>query len=197
MPSTWKVCFTDCNLCLKPRRTGRKPRRCSNKPLSCLFEGNMAHELHKPKNIYRYSEPFPDDAPRVQGYDFNHGVDHKALLQSFYNTGFQATHFGRAVREINRMVRWLKAALCLSASTERQFIFWPYWFTAWWTLPRTRSYWCLTNTLSRFIFGQYGARFQAKTRLKQIICKGKNPIWQHRPAASRHRTRHQNRSSGL
>lgn len=113
------------NSCLKPRHTGRKPRRCSNKPLSCLFEGNMAHELHKPKNIYRYSEPFPEDAPRVQGYDFNQGVDHKALLQSFYNTGFQATHFGRAVREINRMVRWLKPALCLNAFTEPQFIFGP------------------------------------------------------------------------
>lgn len=100
----------NCTLCLKPRHTYRKPWRCSNKPLSCLFEGNMAHELHKPENIYRSSEPFPEDAPRVQGYNFNQGVDHKALLQSFYNTGFQATHFGRAVREINRMVRRLKPA---------------------------------------------------------------------------------------
>lgn len=64
----------------------------------------MAHEFHKPKGIYRVSVPFPEDAPRVRGYDFNQGVDHKALLQSLFNTGFQATQFGRAVQEINRMV---------------------------------------------------------------------------------------------
>lgn len=65
----------------------------------------MAHKFHKPISIYRKSEPFPEDAPRVRGYDFNQGVDHKALLQSLFNTGFQATEFGRAVREINQMVR--------------------------------------------------------------------------------------------
>lgn len=68
----------------------------------------MTHELHKPTNVYRHSVPFPEDAPKVQGYDFNQGVNYKALMQSFYNTGFQATHFGQAVREINRMVRILK-----------------------------------------------------------------------------------------
>lgn len=67
----------------------------------------MAHLFHKPKNIYRKTEPFPEDTPQVKGYDFNQGVDHKALLQSYFNTGFQATHFGLAVREINRMVRWV------------------------------------------------------------------------------------------
>lgn len=97
-----------CNLCLKSRSTSRTTWPCSSKLVSCLFQGNMTHELHKPLNIYRTSEPFPEDAPTVQGYDFNRGVDHKALLQSFFNTGFQATHFGRAVREINRMVRPLK-----------------------------------------------------------------------------------------
>ncbi|XP_011602221.2 deoxyhypusine synthase [Takifugu rubripes] len=64
----------------------------------------MAHEFHKPRNIYRDCEPFPEDTPRVRGYDFNQGVDHKALLQSLLNTGFQATQFGRAVQEVNRMI---------------------------------------------------------------------------------------------
>lgn len=40
----------------------------------------------------------------MRGYDFNQGVDHQALLQSFYNTGFQATSFGLAVNQINTMV---------------------------------------------------------------------------------------------
>lgn len=108
----------NCNLSLKYRPTGRNLWWFS-KPLSCLFEGNMAHDFHKPENIYRNSEPFPEDAPKVQGYDFNQGVDHKALLKSFFNTGFQATHFGRAVQEINRMVRRLKPpADCDQISSE-------------------------------------------------------------------------------
>ncbi len=39
----------------------------------------------------------------VQGYDFNAGVDYHALLQSYKYSGFQATNFGLAVEEINRL----------------------------------------------------------------------------------------------
>lgn len=39
-----------------------------------------------------------------QGYDFNQGVDHDKLLESFLTTGFQATNFGLAVKEVERMV---------------------------------------------------------------------------------------------
>lgn len=41
---------------------------------------------------------------KVSGFDFNKGVDYNALLESFAVTGFQATSFGRAVEEVNRMV---------------------------------------------------------------------------------------------
>uniref|UniRef100_A0A673AHF4 deoxyhypusine synthase n=1 Tax=Sphaeramia orbicularis TaxID=375764 RepID=A0A673AHF4_9TELE len=47
----------------------------------------------------------PKDTPKVKGYDFNQGVDHRALLQSFLHTGFQATRFGLAVQEINNMIK--------------------------------------------------------------------------------------------
>ncbi|EDQ91038.1 uncharacterized protein MONBRDRAFT_15470 [Monosiga brevicollis MX1] len=50
------------------------------------------------------SAPMPEDAVKVKGYDFNQGIDHDALLESFARTGFQATSFGQAVDEINRMV---------------------------------------------------------------------------------------------
>jgi len=43
----------------------------------------------------------------VQGYDFNKGVDFEALLNAYRTMGFQATSFGDAVDEINRMVRGL------------------------------------------------------------------------------------------
>ncbi|KAM7372111.1 hypothetical protein PAMP_009305 [Pampus punctatissimus] len=57
------------------------------------------------KQLYRKNTAVPDDTPKVQGYDFNQGVDHRALLQSYLTTGFQATNFGRAIQEINKMIK--------------------------------------------------------------------------------------------
>lgn len=42
--------------------------------------------------------------PVVLGYNFNAGIDYDALLGSYLNSGFQATNFGKAVQEINKMV---------------------------------------------------------------------------------------------
>lgn len=42
----------------------------------------------------------------INGYDFSKGVDYEALLDSYLRTGFQATNFGLAVQEINRMLDW-------------------------------------------------------------------------------------------
>jgi hypothetical protein len=39
------------------------------------------------------------------GYDWNKGVNYKALLETYRFCGFQATNFGSAVEEINKMVR--------------------------------------------------------------------------------------------
>lgn len=47
-----------------------------------------------------------DKSHIVKGYDFNEGVDYKKLLDSFMTTGFQATHFGRAVQHVNKMLAW-------------------------------------------------------------------------------------------
>ena len=51
------------------------------------------------------SVEMPEDTPRVRGYDFSNGVDYEAILGSYINSGFQATNFGLAVEEINKMVR--------------------------------------------------------------------------------------------
>lgn len=50
------------------------------------------------------SEGIPDGAEKVKGYDFNNGINYHELLQSYTKCGFQATNFGKAVEEINRMV---------------------------------------------------------------------------------------------
>lgn len=53
------------------------------------------------------SEPMPPEfSTQVKGYEFERGgaVDYHALLQSFRTSGFQATNFGLAVEQINKMV---------------------------------------------------------------------------------------------
>ncbi|XP_014375366.1 deoxyhypusine synthase isoform X2 [Alligator sinensis] len=54
--------------------------------------------------VLKPSEALPPESLPVRGYDFDHGLDHHALLRSFLTTGFQATSFGQAVREIHRMI---------------------------------------------------------------------------------------------
>ena len=50
------------------------------------------------------SQVMPENAATVQGWNFEHGCTLDGLLQSFLQTGFQATAFGRAVVEVTRMV---------------------------------------------------------------------------------------------
>lgn len=45
---------------------------------------------------------------KVTGYDWNHGLDYNKLLNSYLHTGFQATNFGLAVNEINKMIQCRK-----------------------------------------------------------------------------------------
>jgi len=50
------------------------------------------------------SVKMPDDAVKVEGYDFNQGIDYQKLMQSYMSTGFQALHLGQAFNEINNML---------------------------------------------------------------------------------------------
>ena len=66
------------------------------------------------------SQVMPEDAATVQGWNFDHGCTLDGLLQSFLQTGFQATAFGRAVAEVNRMVSIHSvAAACDSLTPAR------------------------------------------------------------------------------
>lgn len=46
-----------------------------------------------------------DKNSQVSGYDFNNGVNYDKILGTYHTTGFQATNFGKAVQEINKMVK--------------------------------------------------------------------------------------------
>ncbi|CAO2610978.1 Deoxyhypusine synthase [Lemmus lemmus] len=54
--------------------------------------------------VLKHSSALPPESAKVQGYDFNRGVDYQALLDAFGTTGFQATNFGRAVQQVNAMI---------------------------------------------------------------------------------------------
>lgn len=41
---------------------------------------------------------------KVGGYDFNKGINHSALLQTYLTTGFQATNFALAIKQIEAML---------------------------------------------------------------------------------------------
>lgn len=67
------------------------------------------------KNVLRKSSETKGTA--VRGYDFNQGVNYESLLKSFASTGFQATHFSRAV-DITRAMIDDKAFLFLGYTSN-------------------------------------------------------------------------------
>ena len=50
------------------------------------------------------SEAMPEFSEKVDGYDFNRGVNFEEILNSYSKCGFQATNFSLAVKQINEMV---------------------------------------------------------------------------------------------
>ncbi|KPJ04422.1 PREDICTED: probable deoxyhypusine synthase [Papilio xuthus] len=51
------------------------------------------------------SQELPAETPTVTGYDWENGTDYNKILESYTRTGFQATSFGKAVTEINNMLK--------------------------------------------------------------------------------------------
>ncbi len=59
-------------------------------------------ELIARKNLLRTSEEVRGTT--VKGYDFNQGVEHAKILESYATAGFQATHFSQAIDIVNTMI---------------------------------------------------------------------------------------------
>eukprot|EP00345_Euplotes_harpa_P009943 CAMPEP_0168333992 /NCGR_PEP_ID=MMETSP0213-20121227/9963_1 /TAXON_ID=151035 /ORGANISM="Euplotes harpa, Strain FSP1.4" /LENGTH=165 /DNA_ID=CAMNT_0008338473 /DNA_START=28 /DNA_END=521 /DNA_ORIENTATION=- len=49
---------------------------------------------------------FISGAEKVQGYDFNKGIDYEALFESYKNVGIQATSLATGIDIINKMIKW-------------------------------------------------------------------------------------------
>ncbi len=67
------------------------------------------------KNVLRKSSEA--EGISVKGYDFNEGIDYDKILESFLSTGFQATHFAKAVKIINEMIK-SQATIFLGCSSN-------------------------------------------------------------------------------
>lgn len=55
--------------------------------------------------VLQPSQELPAETPIVSGYDWENGMDYNKILESYTLSGFQATNFGKAVSEINSMLK--------------------------------------------------------------------------------------------
>ncbi|MDD5700191.1 MAG: deoxyhypusine synthase [Candidatus Nanoarchaeia archaeon] len=55
------------------------------------------------KNLMRKSRE--TEGETVKGYDFDNGVDYRKIIQNYRTTGFQATHFSKAIGIVNAMIK--------------------------------------------------------------------------------------------
>ncbi|XP_042055561.1 deoxyhypusine synthase-like [Salvia splendens] len=56
--------------------------------------------------VFKASESLEGTSAKIEGYDFNKGVDYHELLKSMAVTGFQASNLGDAIQLINEMLDW-------------------------------------------------------------------------------------------
>ncbi|KAJ0754175.1 Deoxyhypusine synthase [Helianthus annuus] len=56
--------------------------------------------------VFKESESLEGACAKINGYDFNQGVDYSQILKSLLSTGFQASNLGDAIQTVNQMLDW-------------------------------------------------------------------------------------------
>ncbi|XVE69531.1 hypothetical protein DITRI_Ditri09bG0159500 [Diplodiscus trichospermus] len=56
--------------------------------------------------VFKESVSLEGKTTKIEGYDFNQGVDYSKLLKSMLSTGFQASNLGEAMEIVNEMLDW-------------------------------------------------------------------------------------------
>ncbi|EPS74589.1 hypothetical protein M569_00165, partial [Genlisea aurea] len=56
--------------------------------------------------VFKVSESLDGSSAKIEGYDFNRGVNYPELFKSMAVTGFQASNLGDAIQLINEMLDW-------------------------------------------------------------------------------------------
>ncbi|XP_010681287.2 deoxyhypusine synthase isoform X1 [Beta vulgaris subsp. vulgaris] len=68
------------------------------------MEDNTMASVHS--TVFKESETLEGKCIKIQGYDFNQGVNYSQLVKSFISTGFQASNLGEAIEVVNQMLDW-------------------------------------------------------------------------------------------
>lgn len=68
-------------------------------------EDHVVTSVHS--TVFKESESLEGKCIKIEGYDFNQGVNYPQLLKSFVTTGFQASNLGDAIQVINQMVSFV------------------------------------------------------------------------------------------
>ncbi|GAB2285258.1 hypothetical protein Dimus_019711 [Dionaea muscipula] len=66
------------------------------------MEDKLFADVHS--TVFKESDMLEGKCAKVEGYDFNRGVNYPELLKSFVCTGFQASNLGEAIEVVNQMV---------------------------------------------------------------------------------------------
>ncbi|KAK6797725.1 hypothetical protein RDI58_005427 [Solanum bulbocastanum] len=56
--------------------------------------------------VFKESENLEGSCTKIEGYDFNKGVNYDELIKSMVSTGFQASNLGDAIEIVNQMLDW-------------------------------------------------------------------------------------------
>lgn len=66
------------------------------------MEDGVFSSVHS--TVFKESESLEGKCDKIEGYDFNQGVNYPKLLRSMLTTGFQASNLGEAIDVVNQMV---------------------------------------------------------------------------------------------
>lgn len=67
-----------------------------------MEEDRVFSSVHS--TVFKESESLEGKCDKIEGYDFNEGVNYPKLLRSMLTTGFQASNLGEAIDVVNQMV---------------------------------------------------------------------------------------------
>ncbi|KAF5736871.1 putative deoxyhypusine synthase [Tripterygium wilfordii] len=68
------------------------------------MDENVLGSVHS--TVFKESESLEGRCIKIEGYDFNKGVNYPQLLKSLVATGFQASNLGDAIEVVNQMLDW-------------------------------------------------------------------------------------------
>ncbi|KAK8662131.1 hypothetical protein V6N13_091719 [Hibiscus sabdariffa] len=83
------------------------------------MDENVVNSAHSA--VFKGSDSLEGICPRIEGYDFNEGVNYSKLLKSMLSTGFQASNLGEAIEIVNDMLDWrLSAETIAEGSSDKE-----------------------------------------------------------------------------